>query len=284
MADAINSTGSPSVAHAMLGAKLARLPDWQTFERERKRKDEVGRKLGDYRSSSKAGNFGFPGGMGEAKLVLAKRREPGAETIGPDGRVWKGLRFCILIGGESACGKQKVTEWKDRPIPPTCLRCLEEAKKLRQDWFDVWPENREYFNIMAESVDKHGYLQHHVDGTIRGGVEFTQACNGLFQNLSAQGAKAALRRAARECWDRTQNSPLFGTRVIAFFHDELFGEVPIDRSSDAMARLRVVMVEEMQKILPDVKVDAEPALMRDAWAKGAEPVYNNGRLVPWESA
>ena len=41
------------------------------------------------------------------------------------------------------------------------------------------------------------------------------------------------------------------------------------------------MVESMQRLTPDVKVKAEPALMF-RWAKSAEPYFADGILVPWE--
>ena len=43
------------------------------------------------------------------------------------------------------------------------------------------------------------------------------------------------------------------------------------------------MVAEMKKYVPDVKVKAEPALMR-FWTKEAEAKYDaSGRLIPWDS-
>jgi hypothetical protein len=41
------------------------------------------------------------------------------------------------------------------------------------------------------------------------------------------------------------------------------------------------MVESMKVYTPDVAIEAPPALMR-RWYKGADPVYRDGRLVPWE--
>ena len=42
------------------------------------------------------------------------------------------------------------------------------------------------------------------------------------------------------------------------------------------------MVREMQAVVPDVKINAEPALMRRLY-KGAEPVIDGaGNLIPWE--
>lgn len=41
------------------------------------------------------------------------------------------------------------------------------------------------------------------------------------------------------------------------------------------------MVEEMAKVCPDVRISAEPALMR-RWYKEAKAVYVDKKLVPWE--
>ena len=43
------------------------------------------------------------------------------------------------------------------------------------------------------------------------------------------------------------------------------------------------MVRTMQEYIPDVPVEAEPALMR-RWHKDAAPVYDTaGKLLVWES-
>ena len=43
------------------------------------------------------------------------------------------------------------------------------------------------------------------------------------------------------------------------------------------------MVKTMQEYIPDVPIEAEPALMR-RWYKDAAPVYDDsGKLLVWES-
>lgn len=125
----------------------------------------------DVRQAAKPANFGFPGGMGAAKLVLQQRKQgpdtPCAngpswiEIDGPGGtkvkvRGYKGLRFCILMDGADRCGthadgsSNKVNEWKRKPTPPTCKACLECAERLRAKWFKQWPENEGYFEMVGE--------------------------------------------------------------------------------------------------------------------------------------
>lgn len=253
------------------------------------------------RQAAKPANFGFPGGMGPAKLVLAQRKQ-GPDTTGPDGRVYKGLRFCVLIGGEAECGVRKVTEWKRQAITPTCLRCIECADDIRSKWLLQWPENDQYFDIVKGVVDngqqirladgsivnlEPGQAMQHRSGRIRGGLERNACANGFFQGLAADGAKLALCRVAQEQYDHTyrmadgRRSPLFGTRTILFAHDELVVEMRDDVAHEAASRLSDVMVESMRVYTPDVRVEAPPALMR-RWFKSAEPTYKDGILIPWE--
>jgi len=262
-----------SAAHAALGAQLAGC-EFEDFKKRMKAE----RFLKDCRQAAKPANFGFPGGMGAAKLVLQQRKQ-GPDTLAPSGRVYKGLRFCILMGGELECGTTKVTEYKGRPLPPTCAKCIACAEDLRSKWFATFPENRVYFDHVNKEVER-GRIVQHVSQRERGGVEFCAAANGYFQALAADGAKLALCRVAREQYvDR--GTALFGSRTILFAHDELVIEMPEDRAHEASHRVSDIMVAAMGEFCPDVPVEAPPALMR-RWYKGAEPVYVDGRLVPWE--
>lgn len=269
------------------------------------------------RQASKPANFGFPGGMGAVKLVLQQRKQ-GPDTYAANGRKYKGLRFCVLLGAE-ACGEKNglnnmTTEWKRKPITPTCRACIEIAEDIRAKWFVQWPENEKYFQLITDyvengqSVRRDGrvlrlspaQIMQHRSGRLRGGVEFCSAANGFFQGLAADGAKRALTRVCRECYDETyrmpngERSPLFGCRIILFAHDELIVEMPEETAHLAAARLSIVMVESMREYTPDVEVEAPPALMR-RWWKAAEPVYitperklrkgdpkPGDQLIPWD--
>lgn len=272
LAEAINADFEP---HDAMGARMAGI-EYEDFLARRKTE----KALGDYRQAAKPANFGFPGGMGAYKLVLQQRKQ-GPDTVGPDGRVWKGLRFCILIGGTSRCGETMIMEWKRRTYPPACKRCVECAEEIKSAWTKQWPENDPYFLYVKKQVDWVGHIEQHVSKRTRGGITFTEAANGYFQALAADGAKLADRRATREAYT-DRSSPLYGSRLVLFAHDELIAEVPEASAHEAATRLGVVMVEAMQQYIPDVKISAEPALMRK-WYKGAACVRNDsGRLIPWE--
>jgi DNA polymerase-1 len=270
LAEVINQHGAGAV-HAAFGAKLAGIP-FEQFDKK---------KHGAYRQCAKAANFGFPGGMGAVKLVL-QQRKGGPDTTGPDGRVYKGLRFCILIGGSDRCGVEKITEWKERPTTPVCKRCVEVADKLRDEWFEQWPENREYFRFVFELVDRNGHVVSHVDKRKRGGVWFTNACNGFFQSLAAYAAKLSLQRVSKEQWCDRQ-SAMYGARNIYVVHDELFGTCRKEVGHEVAHRVSEIMIATLREVCPDIRnVEAPPALMA-RWFKEAEAVYGpDGRLVPWE--
>jgi DNA polymerase-1 len=226
----------------------------------------LNKKYKGYRQAAKAANFGFPGGMGAPTLVRAQRKI--------------GLRFCKILAGADKCGAEKVTLWKKRPTPPVCLKCVELAETLKAQWMAQWPEMRAYFEFVNECVSSSGEMVQLGSGRIRGGLDFCNGANTLFQGLAADGAKAALWDVTRACYD-TPESPLYGSRVVLFIHDEIIIETPLETAAEAGAELARVMVLAMKEWVPDVKVSASPALML-AWSKDASAEFDKGgRLIPW---
>jgi DNA polymerase I-like protein with 3'-5' exonuclease and polymerase domains len=220
-----------------------------------------------YRQAAKPCNFGFPGGMGVATFVLTNRKA--------------GIRFCKILEGASECGTHNVTEWRGKSTVPLCARCLDLAEDLKSGWFKQWPEMRQYFSRISHAVDTQGALRQFVSNRIRGGLDFCNGANTLFQGLAADGAKHALTRVSSDCYTDT-SSPLWGTRPVVFVHDEIFAETPIQGASKAAKKLAEIMISCMEEYVPDVAIDAKPALMR-RWLKNAEPCYDVlGDLVPWE--
>lgn len=156
-----------------------------------------------------------------------------------------------------------------------------EAVDLRDQWLRRFPEMRSYFRHVSDQCRGGTYTHRHPrTGFVRGAVGYTDGCNHAFQHLTAAGAKEALYRVTREAYT-DRSSALWGTYPVMFVHDEIIAEVPELRAHEAAHRIADVMVETMNIYTPDVPARAEPALMR-RWYKGAEPVYVDGRLVPWE--
>jgi DNA polymerase-1 len=287
MADALNAGQN---LHNRLGAKLAGV-SYEHFMAELK----TNKFFQLCKQAAKPPNFGFSGGMGAVKLVLQQRKQ-GPDTAHESGPSWikgkggvlvpgyKGLRFCVLIGGESRCGAYKVTQWNNRDYPPTCRACIEVATELKKKWLRTWPENGPYLRLISQMTKNgHTNIVQHVSKRVRGKCGYSDAANGYFQGLLADAAKSALRRISKECY-AVRSSPLYGSRVIVFQHDENILEHPEDVASEGAERVGVIMVEELQAYCPDLAPAcvAKPALMY-RWEKGAEELRGpDGRLIPWE--
>lgn len=294
IADTINATGDPGMLHTALAASMRgvsteQMQAWLTGS------DKVLKlEAKKYRQAAKALNFGLPGGMGAAKLVLSKRKKSEGSTTAPDGTVYPGVRFCVLLGGQEHCGVEKLREWNGREIPPVCKACVELVHtSLRPAWFRQWPEIKPYFDWVTSRVGEFGQGELPCFGTkrMRGGLDFTNGANNGFQALAADGAKNALRKLTRECYGvgpQGKDSVLYGDRPIFFVHDSIMAELREGTAHLAGPRMAEIMVAAMREYVPDVTVRAEPALMRH-WIKVAEPHYiedqavpGGRKLVPWD--
>lgn len=159
---------------------------------------------------------------------------------------------------------------------------MAESVALRDAWFVQWPEMKDYFKYINGLMGAGGMaavLQLR-SRRVRGEVRYTSACNTFFQGKTADGAKRAAFFVSWECYAKPE-SPLYGCRPVIFMHDEIVLEAPETQAAAAAVRLAELMVEHMEVFTPDVPATASPAIMR-RWYKGAEPVYRDGVLVPWE--
>jgi DNA polymerase I-like protein with 3'-5' exonuclease and polymerase domains len=146
---------------------------------------------------------------------------------------------------------------------------------------------RPYFKLIGalmrgydEKGQTIGDIEQFVSGRIRGRTRYTAACNTFFQGLAADGAKTALYDLQKSCYLRS--GALYGSRAVAFIHDEVIMEHPEESASERAQIQAEMMVKSMQAVCPDVKISASPALMR-CWYKGADAVYDGrGQLIPWE--
>jgi DNA polymerase-1 len=244
MAEAINAGLDPhlDMAASMLGI------DYTEAVRRKKADDK---EIAEYRQLSKALNFGYPGGLGASKFCDYARAGYGVTVSETD------------------------------------------ARKRKEDWYRKWPEMRlfhQHFGSMGIGDQTFAVTQL-PSGRVRGGVMFTAACNTMFQGRAADGAKRAGWYITQETYlgygthwpdDGRPPSPLYGSRMCLFVHDEFIIEAPEDRVHDAAHRLSEVMIIGMREVVPAVKIGTEFAAAR-RWYKGASAVYDeNKRLIPWE--
>jgi hypothetical protein len=154
---------------------------------------------------------------------------------------------------------------------------LDECEALRTTWKRKWPEVPEYQAMVGRALDpvtNEATFSLVQTRFVRGACGYTQGCNTQFQGLAAAGAKAAL-------WRVYTDGPAHNVYPVAFVHDEIIAEVPIDAAHESAYWLADTMIREMQTVVPDVPIRCSPALMTE-WNKAAEPKHDaNGRLIPW---
>lgn len=238
--DTLNAGKDPHIqlGKDILAADIGRAVSYDEAYAASKGKHEIITKsqMKGARQTAKAGNFGFPGGMGIEKFILS---------------AYKGYGVRISKA---------------------------EASRLKQLYLSNFPEIREYFNWISQQGE--GFtLKHPLTGMLRGDMRYTAACNSCFQHLASVITTSALYRVAMECI--TEGTALYGCRLYAFIHDEIIISAPLARCHEAAERVSTIMVEEAQRISPDVKYSAPPAAAY-RWYKAMEDVRDeNGRLVPW---
>lgn len=156
----------------------------------------------------------------------------------------------------------------------------DEAAEDKVRWFEAYPEVREYLRWISRQLGGNDTFTHvhPITGFVRGGCWYTSGANHGFQHLCAMGAKLGLYEVTRACFD--PRSPLWGCRPVNFVHDEVIAEAPLHVAHDAAIEMGRIMTDAFNRFVPNVPTTAEP-LVATRWSKRAEPVYVDGRLVPW---
>lgn len=193
------------------------------------------------RQNSKPANFGFLANMGEKRFVATQAAA-------------------------------------DPPVHFT----MEQAYALKAAFKAEW-EAQAYFDYVEKRMGWDETVRGRSFGSnrYRGGMTYTALANSYFQQLIADGACEAFYEIVRHQYDpRFRLWAGYGSRTLVFIHDESFTEVDAEAGHEQGMAIRDVQVSAMQKWVPDVPITAEPTLMH-RWSKGAEPVYVDGRMVPW---
>lgn len=235
--------------HLLLGATILGIP-FDEIVRLHEAKDP---EAIDIRKLAKVGNFGLPGGMG-------------AETF------------------QASCKKQLSKELFLR----LRLDDLKACEKICKDWETTWTEAKLYASFIKRKGPAYPNkfsctIESLFTRRFRGGAAYCAARNTPFQGLGADCAKRALWLLCHAQYNEP-NSPLYNTRTVAFVHDEIIIEAPLDRVHEAGEALADVMTVGANTYLPDVPIPRSKvkpvAMIR--WSKKASPTYKEGRLVPWD--
>lgn len=178
----------------------------------------------------------------------------------------------------------------------------DQAVELRDIWRVTYPEAPMYLEYINEHcydptsagmVDDDGkplrlYRYTSPLGMVRSRAAYCAAANGYgLQTPEAEGMKLACFALQRACWDRSIGSKLYG-RVfpIVMIHDEIVGEVLWEPGSEKetgelLDEVGRIMVTEMKKVVPDVKVKTEGVCMK-RWYKEPDDAKAAGDLI-WKS-
>lgn len=215
-----------------------------------------------WRTFAKPTGLGFPGGLGPATMV-----DYAAATYG-------------------------------------VVMSVQEATEVREFWRETYPEMPEYFKWCNQQIDEFntkvgrtgddeeedvkpspGYWYETPFGIVRRGARFCALANGrAMQSPAAEGFNTAIFNLQRACYDPTMGSPLYGGGVVVPLHDQAVVEFPshdMEALRAAAAEVKRILVEAMQFVCPDVRVNADPILC-SRWSKAAYPVANDeGQLEIW---
>lgn len=299
--------------HAYLGSQMAlRFDPW--FRRESKDvkddpdyiyelfhglKKEPDRKefYGHYRKFAKPIGLGFPGGLGPNTVINTAKKTYDVDIIAiAKERFKEAPQEFDLTDGTVRYWAQKLYGWdKDEIRWTPRLLGVSMAKRLKELWLDTYPEMVDYFDRLNSQRPRKSWGDDDDTpeeftyttplGMVRAGCNYTSAANGeCMQSPAAEGFKTAVFNLKREIRDVTMKSPLLrpAARFVNEIHDETLVELWEPDAHDLAQEVARVMRDSMGAVITDVKVKAQPCLMR-RWHKEAEPVFDaNGRLIPWE--
>lgn len=137
-----------------------------------------------------------------------------------------------------------------------------EAVKFREIFFSTYPELPKFFTkYLPHNKLLNGTYKYTVEGHTRAGCTFCQVSNGqLMQTRAAIGFKYALCRLYS----------VFGTRIKVPFHDEFIVEVKEGDYAKEMRQICSIMLKEMSRVMPDVRLNVEADLMKKYWTKSTD--------------
>ncbi len=206
--------------------------------------------------------------------ALARKKDPDVKGAR---QVAKPCNFGL--GGGMGAVRLGATAKKDYGI----VRPLPFWQNAHSRWRERWQMHPHF--AWAQAMTRNGgrarVKQLRVDRW-RGGMGYCDTSNAPFQGLGSDAAKDALFEVVRACYDATRQSPLYGSRVVNFVHDQIITEVPISGAHECAMAQTALMIEAANRYLPDVPATTTPSLCR-RMSKGATTLYDaHGRLLVWE--
>lgn len=263
--------------------------------------------ISDARQFAKIANFGLGGGMGAEKFYYHAQKElkkAGARDLVVR-IVWEGKESLWRTpGGVVASEEEALALCEEQGFDPEAIEAFSRSHvctletcraqgneicvtRVREVWRERWFEWPLYFRrngrlvADAEEAGLRAQAEQLFSGRFRGGLGYADLNNTYFQALGADAAKAAGWRITRACYDWTQGSPLYGSRIVNFVHDQFLVEVPIALGPACAAEVGRIMVDEAAPWFPNVPATVTPCLAT-CWSKDAVACYDEkGELTAW---
>ena len=267
------------------------------------------------RQRAKAINFGVPGGLGARTLVTYADTNYGIQLTDAEAKslrdtlinkVYPELRAYLeenlmanlarsLGVTEQACWEELSADGERAEWLPLYVKNVTRGRTCRSD--DGEPYNQDFLEQTWAGLQRlntrpefscalaaqqgseglsgklfSGRVVATLTGRIRANVTFTQSRNTPFQGLAGDGAKLALFRLVTA-----------GYRVVAFIHDEVVIELPVDADHTSEARRIVeIMCSAMAEVTGDVPIECGETPLTERWSKDAKAVCDDrGRLIVW---
>jgi len=205
------------------------------------------------------------------------RRRGGDKLVDENRQTGKVANFSFAGGG----GAERTA--REAAVKYGVVLPVERWREVRRTWLSTYTEFVEYFRI-ASAATKSGCatIRQFISGRFRGGLIYTEWCNGWFQALGADLTADVLYELQRACYVERWH-PLYGCRVENYVHDQYLLAVPLDEHLDARATAKQEIVQGVaQRWLPDQRPTATPIACA-RWSKRAREVRDEaGRLHVWD--
>jgi hypothetical protein len=222
----------------------------------------------EMRNLAKGPAYGLPGGMGWARLIGYCQDNYGVTVTEEVAKAIAGWK------GKDAKGKFVVVKG-----------LVKEEYRQRERYLEIMnsgvcPPNK--VGAKTSKSESGIRMTHPYSLRVRGGCRYTDGNNSWFQGLGSDCAKESTWRVTVECY-AVPASALFGSRPIAFVHDQALVESAEETYVAAAKRLEELWVGGAQEICTDVLIQAKPAATR-RWSKsGGDAVYwPDGTLAVYE--
>lgn len=274
MLNILNSGTEPTDMHSMLAYRIYNMQKKKNITYEFFKANKKEPEFAEFRQLAKPINLGFPGGIGYDVM----RGQLAKEGIYPKLVVLEHAKYETSISHKVRALRSEGYPVRIRRTAPDRFELIyDELVALKQTMLGLYPDlafflqeghesyltgEKKWVKNKFDEWEEEPMYRYETGGFVRDWCQYTQVCNGLLmQSPSAIGAKGAVSKVMQKYDTNPDVNPL------AFIHDEIVLEIREDTDMEAyMKDVSYIMIDEMQKVLPHVRITVEGDLM-DYWMK-----------------